>query len=97
MTLYTTPAEPRLCVRCDTWVLRAHADGVDIRVDPVPLDAAAEEQAVAEGRSTYDAVFLTWPARTYLEYRDEHRRARPRDGPVLRAHRCPRTSPPTLF
>lgn len=76
------------CRRCGRPVLFGLAEGLTVRADPVPLTAAAEDQALTAGRQTYTLT------RTGLVHRDESRRADPRlSSPVVADHLCPRRNP----
>jgi hypothetical protein len=80
----TTPPAVRACPVCQRPLLHGLAEGLLARADPVPVDPAAERQALDAGRWTYTL------RRTGLIHRDPDRRADPTlAAPVVAAHACP--------
>src|SRR5262245_32367511 len=83
--LITTPAKGDLCPRCRRVTLTGIAEGLHTRVDPTPLNPAAELQALLASRRTYTLT------RAGLVERDAGRIAgNSLTGPVLPTHHCRR-------
>lgn len=76
------------CPRCDALTIRAldsPVAGLDVRLDPTPLDLIGEIRARLEGRATYD---LIGTLKKEIAYRNQWR-IKKRNYPILPAHRCP--------
>lgn len=85
----STRARLTACPRCRAAVIRAldsHIAGLDVRLDPVPLNIHAELTARISGRLTYDLLQAGFGHE--IAYRDEMR-IRKHEHPVLAEHRCP--------
>jgi hypothetical protein len=94
MTRLTTRAQLDPCPRCRALTIRAldaPIAAIDTRLDPVPLDVAAELAARLQGRWTYD--LFTIAGRHEIAERDLFRIQAPRRFPVLATHTCPGAIP----
>lgn len=93
----TTRARFEPCPSCQALTIRAlddHVCACDVRLDPLPLDLAAEAHALLDGRRTYD-IFRT-AGRHEIARRDQWR-IRHRRHPVLATHQCPGPIPMTAL
>jgi hypothetical protein len=83
--LVTTQTTTGACPRCKASILVAVSEGLPVRVDTTPIDAAQEIQALVEGRWTY-----TLTTARELLHRDRLRiRATDHRNTIHRQHRCP--------
>jgi hypothetical protein len=87
--LVSTPADLSACPRCDMPILIGLDEGLQARVDLVPLpNLAAEIAAIATGRWTYTRL-----RDGSLAHRDQSRLADPLlAAPVHAEHACPPAS-----
>lgn len=92
--LITEPLRVETCPRCYTVILRGHTSGLNVRLDPYPIDAHQELAALLAGKHTYDIYFESWPTRIYAEWRDSKRISVEREHPVVAQHKCERRQEP---
>ncbi|MEV1202795.1 hypothetical protein [Microbispora rosea] len=84
----STTARMESCPRCHALTIRAldsPVAGLDVRLDPIPLDLVGEIQARLEGRATYD---LIGTLKKEIAYRNQWR-IKKRKYPILPTHKCP--------
>lgn len=80
----TTSPSPTICKKCNAHLLAATIDGLDYRVDVVPLTAAGELEVLIRGGTTFEL------RNELLIRRTVHHIAAgmPEHTPVLAAHTC---------
>ena len=83
--LISTQVEAELCPRCRQLVLVGWVEGLHTRVDPAPLTARGELDALLAGKWTYALV------RHELNLRDAAQIAAAKAATVLADHTCPAT------
>ncbi len=87
--LITTKATLAICHGCQHPILTGIAEGLPVRVDPIPLNPTGALAAILAGRETYVLHFGE------LVYREESRiRGGAIRGPILAAHQCGTTATP---
>lgn len=83
----TDPVRLAHCHRCGRPILRAHADGLDVRCDPAPATTATELASLLAGRRSYDLLART-DGHLELDRRWLSRIRAPRTQPVVISHEC---------
>ncbi|MBF8193267.1 hypothetical protein ITP53_47895 [Nonomuraea sp. K274] len=77
------------CRRCGQLILSGYSEGCWAQVDPAPIDAAQELQAILAGLATYDVQPLGLPRRPFVWHRTSFRILGARKWAVVAEHRCP--------
>ncbi|MET7333292.1 hypothetical protein [Nonomuraea sp. NPDC005650] len=87
--MISSPVSLAICRRCGRPILSGYSEGVWVRANPAPIDAAQELAAIQAGHFTYDLQPLGLPRRPYLWHRTSFRILGERKWQVLAQHVCP--------